>query len=282
MFEEFLAEQNPHWQGKSKDTGVPREALRRIIPQLDKKQILVLTGIRRCGKSTLLHQIKEHLLSKGIPPRNILFLNVEHPTLDTLREDVKVMEDLVKEYESLMEPEGRIFVLLDEVQFLKNWQVFIKARYEPGKTKFIITGSNSWLLSSEYASLLSGRTLSVSLFPFSFGEFLTARGIDANTKLKVAAQQKAITKAVKEYTEWGGFPEVVLEQSPEQKKEILHNYYKNILYRDVIPRFGITNIRYMEELAQYLLSNVGKLSSYNNLSKLVGLSDKTVKDYREF
>lgn len=108
------------------------------------------------------------------------------------------------------------------------------------------------------------------------------KGISIDTKLNIAAHERNVKKAFNEYLQWGGFPEVILNNSIEQKSEILTNYYKNIIYRDIIPRFNINNIRQIEELAHFLLSNIGKMNSYNQLSKLVGISDKTVKEYLHY
>ncbi|MBI4141852.1 ATP-binding protein [Candidatus Woesearchaeota archaeon] len=282
MFERILAEQNTHWRGKKIETGFLREKLRQIIPYIDKKQILIITGIRRCGKSFLIRQMIDYLLAHKVNSKNVIFLNLESPYFDEFREKVIYLEQAFDEYLYLTEAKGRVIVFLDEVQFFKNWQVFVKAKYETERVKFILTGSNSWLLSSEYATLLSGRTIQFNLFPFSFREFLTAKGIDVSSNLKIAVHELAIKKVFTEFLEWGGFPEVILNNSIEQKKDILTNYYKNIIYRDIIPRFKISSIRQTEELCHYLISNIGKMHSYNQLSGLIGLSDKTIKDYLHY
>lgn len=279
MFEKIIVEQNKHWSGIKQETGIPREKLQQIIPYINKKQILVITGIRRAGKSYLLKQVQEYLRDKKTNIKNILFLNLETPYFDEYREKVLYLEKIFEEYLSLAEPHGKIFVFLDEVQFFKNWQVFVKAKYETETIKFFLTGSNSWLLSSEYATLLSGRTIHFELYPFSFREFCSAKNINIQSKIAIVANEIKIKKALKEYLQWGGFPEILFVDSEDQKSEILINYYNNIIYRDIIPRFGIVNIRQTQELAHYLLSNIGKATSYNQLSKLIGLSDKTIKEY---
>jgi predicted AAA+ superfamily ATPase len=134
-------------------------------------------------------------------------------------------------------------------------------------------------LSSEFATLLSGRTMQFELYPFSFREFLSAKNIDASTRMKQAVYERVIKKAFQEYVQWGGFPEVVLAEDTEQKKEFLINYYTNIVYKDIIPRFNIENVKQTQELARYLLSNIGKINSYNKLSALLHISDKTVREY---
>ncbi len=279
MFEKIIAEQNKHWTDALTETGIPREKLEKLVLYINQKQILVITGIRRAGKSYLLKQLIEHLLKHKTNAKNILFLNLETPYFEEYKDKVLYLEKIFEEYRSLVDPQGKIFVFLDEVQFFKNWQVFVKAKYETGAVKFVITGSNSWLLSSEYATLLSGRTINLDLYPFSFSEFCTAKKIEINSKIAIATNESKIKKVLREYLKWGGFPEITFLESEEQKSEILINYYNNIVYRDIIPRFQIANIRQTQELAHYLLSNIGKVTSYNQLSKIIGISDKTVKEY---
>lgn len=279
MFEKIIAEQNKQWIEVRQETGILRQKLEKLIQYIDQKQILVITGIRRAGKSYLLRQLIGYLLRHKTNAKNIFFLNLETPYFDEYKDKVLYLEKIFEEYLSLAEPQGKIFIFLDEVQFFKNWQVFIKAKYETSTIKFVITGSNSWLLASEYATLLSGRTIHFELYPFSFSEFCTAKNIDTKTKIAIAINESKIRKALNDYLHWGGFPEIIFLNSDEQKNEILINYYNNIIYRDIIPRFGIANIKQTQELAHYLLSNIGKTASYNQLSKLIGISDKTVKEY---
>ena len=214
-----------------------------------------------------------------INPKNIFFINLENPYLDEFRDKVVYLEKIFEEYISLSEARGRVFTFLDEVQFFNNWQVFVKSKYEREGVKFFLAGSNSWLLSSEYVTLLSGRTINFELFPFSFREFCRAKGIDVGAKINIFANERKVKSLFKEYIRWGGFPEIVLDDSEEHKKEIIFNYYNNIIFCDIIPRFKIVNTRQTQELARYLLSNIGKLFSYNKLGNLVSLSDKTVKEY---
>lgn len=279
MYEKILVEQNKHWKKESLELGIQREKLEDILPYINKKQIIVITGIRRCGKSYILRQIIAFLLKEKINEKNILFLNLENPYFEEARKNATSLDKIFEEYLNLTEPTEKTYLLLDETQFFENWQIFVKAKYEQEKIKFILTGSNAWLLSSEYVSLLSGRTIHLELFPFSFMEFLSAKRIEATSKIERASNERKIKKAYQEYAQWGGFPEIILTEQEEQKREIIVNYYNNIIYRDIIPRFKITNIRQTQELAHYLISNPSKLISYTKLSKIINLSDKTIKEY---
>lgn len=281
MFEKVLVEQNPHWEGKKPETGIPRTLLTTILSFLENKQVLIITGIRRAGKSYLQKQLLAHLL-KTQKPQNILYLNLENPYFEEYRDKAITLEKIFEEYLALTDATGTIYLLLDEVQFFTHWQVFVKAKYEMKKVKFILTGSNAWLLSSEFITMLSGRCFTFELFPFHFREFLSAKNISLFTKRDVIAHENNIKKSCTEYIEWGGFPDVVLASSLEEKKELLTMYYKNIVFQDVIPRFQISNFRETEELTHYLLSNTGKIFSYHRLSTLVNLSDKTIKEYIKY
>ena len=209
-------------------------------------------------------ELMHHVLKKKIAPKqNILYLNLEHPYFNQFKDDVAYLLRVYDEFKRGIQPKEKIFVFLDEVQFFKDWQVFVKHLYEKKEAKIIVTGSNSKLLSSELATLLSGRSIAVHLYPYSFREF-------------VLATKKGDVLA---YLEKGGFPEVAKLSRIEQIKLIIENYYKNILYQDVIPRFGIKNALAVENLSYYLLSNAAKLISYHTLAQIAKLDDKTIKQY---
>ncbi len=285
MFEEVIVDQNPHWEGKTFDAGIPRQALRTIEEYMDARQIIAITGVRRCGKSTLLRQTINFLVNeKGVTPSNILFLNLENPFFTAYRDDVVNLEVLFADYQKLADPKGRIYLLLDELQYFKDWQVFVKSRYELSEDiKFIISGSNSRLLSSDLITLLSGRTLPLTLHPFSFSEYLHAKQMEhTHNKLEILRQRHKIRRFCEDYLFEGGFPEVVLTDNTRLKKELLANYAKNILFQDIVPRFKIKKPNLVEKLFFYLASNIASLFTYNRLGKTVGISDKTVKEYLSY
>jgi len=150
------------------------------------------------------------------------------------------------------------------------------------KIKFFITGSNSQLLSSEYITLLSGRTLPVEIFPFSFAEFIRARGMNDRDPIGLAAQADHLKSLLEEYLQFGGFPEIAFLTDATVKSEILSMYSRNILFQDIAPRFNVKKSSDLENLYYYLLSNIASLCTYNSLSKAINLNDKTVKDYMAF
>lgn len=280
MFENYILEQNKHWQNKKFDMGFSRDILEEIKKVINAKHIIGLIGVRRCGKSTVVKQIISYLINtKNINPKNILFFNLESPILYQYRNDPKYLEQLFNEYLSLAEPKGKIYVFLDEVQFFSGWQVFIKYIYEKGGVKFFITGSNSQILLSNLAKLLSGRTIIKNIYPFNFKEIAKMKGINTESKEEIYLNQRHLAKYVNDYLKQGGFPEILLESKKDTQKEILSNYYKNILYNDILPSFDIKKTKEFENLLLYLFSNIGQPYSYNSLSKFLKIHDKTVKEY---
>lgn len=166
MFEDLLIEQNPHWAGKHYEHGAVRNCFTRLVAYLPTGMIISLLGVHRSGKSTLLKQMINHLITaQAVPPKNILFLNVEHPYFVQYAKDVGYLQKAYDEYLKIANPTGKIYLLLDEIQFFDDWQVFVKALYEQKEVQFIITGSNAALLSADYMTLLSGRMLIVDIPP---------------------------------------------------------------------------------------------------------------------
>ena len=283
MFEKYIVEQNSQWKKDFLEIGFPREAMATLIKYIKMRQIIALVGVRRCGKSTIAKQLINFLIKeKKINPKNILFLNLENPILNQFKSDPNNLQKIFDEYLALIEPKGKIFVFLDEVQFFSDWQVFVKSQYEKGGVKFFITGSNSRLLSAEMATLLSGRSIVKNLYPFNFREIIALKKIGINDKIEMIASEGKIAKIFGEYLSAGGFPEVVLEKSADMKKELLVNYYKNILYQDIIPRFEVKKNKEIENLLLYLFSNIGQPYSYNSLAGFLKMNDKTVKEYIGF
>ncbi len=238
-----------------KDSFRKRDIYRRIKKLLPTKHILSIVGVRRCGKSTLMKELIKDILREN-NEKNIFYLNLEHPFFNQYKDDVNNLQKIYDIFKKHADKRKKIFIFLDEIQFFDDWQIFIKNIYEKDEAKIVLTGSNSRLLSSEFSTLLSGRTIPIYVYPFSLSE----------------SKDKFDTYLVD-----GGFPEVVLKKN--EKKLLAEIYYKNILYQDVIPRFGIKNSLAMENLSYYLISNIAKEISYNTLKSISQLDDKTIKQY---
>ncbi|MFZ2889721.1 ATP-binding protein [Sulfuricurvum sp.] len=278
MIKKILQEQNPHWNG-ALSTYAKREQFATLVRYLPLKHIITITGIRRCGKSTLAKTAIHHLIETGVNPKNILFVNLEQPFFLEYRHDATYLETIYEEYLKLLGPKGKIYVIFDEIQFFENWQIYIKSKYESSDIKFIITGSNSSMLSNDLGTLLTGRSLNIHLDTFSFAEFLDFKGIDYADELARLGNRIEIARAKEEYLRWGGFYEVFTVEDTFTKKEILISYAKNIIYRDIVPRYGIRNSESIERLFFYLIGNACTMLNYTTLASTFELSDKTIKEY---
>ncbi|MFH1917275.1 MAG: ATP-binding protein [Nanoarchaeota archaeon] len=242
-------------EGAKKGDFWKREIFDKALDLMPLRHIISIVGVRRCGKSTLMKALVREVLQRT-SEKNILYLNLEHPFFNQYKEHVRYLQEIYDIFRDGIDKRRKVFVFLDEIQFFDDWQVFVKWLYERDEAKIILTGSNSRLLSSELATLLSGRMLPLHMYPFSLQE----SGLSFDN-----------------YMEKGGFPEIVIY--PSSQNLLAETYYKNILYQDVIPRFGIQNSRAMENLSFYLISNIGKELSYNTLKSISQLDDKTVKEY---
>ncbi len=274
----ILIEQNIHW-GKKLYESVKREALSKLISYLPLRQVITITGIRRCGKSTLAKQAINYLIESGIEAKNIFFINLENPLFLEHKHNPDFLDTIYEEYLKLMNPKGKVYCLFDEIQYFENWQVYIKSKYESSDIKYIITGSNSSMLSNELNTLLSGRSLNIHLNTFNFTEFLDYKKIDYSDELNRVKNRIDIARAKDEYLEWGGFYEVFEVKDELVKKEILIAYAKNIIYQDIIPRYSIRNSEILERLFFYLLNSITGVLNYTTLSKTFSMSDKTIKEY---
>ncbi|MDR0801289.1 ATP-binding protein [Fluviicola sp.] len=220
-----------------KGTGVERDQLQTI--QIHESFVNVITGIRRCGKSTFLRQILKNNFQSA------LFLNFEDTRLAGFKTDDfrRLDAEITKR---------KINVLFfDEIQMLENWELYVRQKIDEG-FQIIVTGSNATLLSHELGTKLTGRHLSSELFPFSYTEFLKFKKLESSYE------------SVKMYLESGGFPEYLKTNLPT----ILNQLLDDILYRDIAVRYGVRDIVSLRKLAVYLISNIGKQVSATNLTKL--------------
>ena len=169
----ILLEDNGHWV----DRGVygnylSREILCKAMKYISTREILALVGARRVGKSTLAKLLINELL-KSVEAKNIFFINLEKPEFIPYKDDASYLGVIFDAYLKLANPnrENRIYFFIDEVQIFHNWEIFVKSKYENSNIKFIITGSNSSLLTSNYATTLTGRVLKLNIYSFNFSSF---------------------------------------------------------------------------------------------------------------
>ncbi|NLW77730.1 MAG: AAA family ATPase, partial [Methanomicrobiales archaeon] len=168
---EILSAYNPFWISGAIDAGIPRDLLPACCAQVQSKEVLVLKGIRRSGKSTLMNQVIQELLKTGIPPVAILRVNLEEP-LFAPEYSITLLEDIYRTYRERVYPEGKCWVFLDEIQQVTGWESWVRGRQDTEDIKFFVTGSSASILSREIGTKLTGRNVTFEVFPLSFIEYL--------------------------------------------------------------------------------------------------------------
>ncbi|MCP5050543.1 MAG: AAA family ATPase, partial [bacterium] len=184
--------------------GIRRTAFNKTLSYMENEFIISICGVRRAGKSTLLKQLINYLIeTKKIPPGNILTLNLEDPVFNFYKDDVTYLDRVYREYLKMHNPQGKVYLFLDEVQFFSDWEVFVKAKFEKKDSKIVVTGSNSRLISADMATLLSGRTLVIDMLPFSFQEVLAAGDIDTGNTVALLSQKNRVKALFDNYLIYG-------------------------------------------------------------------------------
>jgi len=236
-----------------KEREFPKIIERDIRINLFPKQIVTFTGVRRAGKTFLLYFIAKKLIEKEFKKEEILYINFEHELISekTTAKDVRKFFEVHSE----LYKEEIKFILFDEIQKVKNWQSLVRRLYDEGKYHIFITGSSSELRPKELASMLRGRTINYTIFPLSFSEFLRFKNYAFDEKKIVLETYKGrFLRILKEYVQFGGFPDVVLSESSFEKEKLISSYFDTILLRDIIEKHNIRNSRLLEMFIKYLIS----------------------------
>jgi hypothetical protein len=261
-----LAEQRENMLARK--LGVRREVLKQLEKKLKLPHAVMITGLRRSGKSTLLRQI----IHDYYDDEDFYYIDFEDERLFGF--DPK---DFNQIYEALLDLFGeKKTFFIDEIQKVKGFERFVRRFYDDG-FKFFITGSNSELLSREFGTKLTGRHVDIVVCPFSFREFLDLKGVQPSKKEIYTTRGRArIKKEFDEYLKTGGMPEYLINRD----FEILTRVYEDIVVKDIIARHDVQNERQLRELYQYLITNFSKRFSFNSLLKIVDLgSVETISKY---
>ena len=231
----------------SKERIVRKEYLERLRNLKHKKLIKIITGIRRCGKSTVMEMFRDELLENGVDENQIIFLNFEDYDNKHLRNPDELYSYIKERLTKKMN-----YIFLDEIQRVENFPEIVDSLYIKDNVDIYITGSNSSLLSSEIATLISGRYVEIKMLPLSFTEFVQA------TK-----QEKQLSQAYRQYVETSSFPYVIeLLQTPHEINSYLEGIYNTILVKDIIDRKKIADTLVLKSVSQFLFDNIGlELSS---------------------
>ncbi len=265
------------WGGEKISTGFERKIYTEKIKEfIGNKLIKVILGQRRVGKSFVMRQLIRTLITDGINPKNIFYLNKELVDFDEIK-NYKDLNELLGFYKKALKVKGKIFVFLDEVQEIEGWEKTVNSLSQDHKQKYevFISGSNSKMLSSELATYLSGRYVDFVVWPFLFEEYAQFRKIPKNKESYL------------EYLKTGGLPELFNLPSEEMKNHYLSSLKNTILLKDVIWRHKIKDAQLLEDLFKFLTDNIGNLFSINNIvqfliSQKIKTNHETISNYLSY
>jgi len=249
--------------------------LERIRPFYHSEMVKVLTGIRRCGKSTLLKQIIEEIKSQGVSDEKVIYINFEDYRYRKINNADKLYEyinDRIKIGE-------KFYLFIDEIQNVNGFELVINSFRSTHDISIFITGSNSKLLSGELATHLSGRTVSFRIMPFNFSEYcelINSKGLEKTNDM-----------LLEEYMTWGGFPLICNEEDETSKEIILSNIYDSVVLKDIIMRNKIAHPNALERVLEYVVANSSTTISGNAIAAELSkeehkISAPTVYDYIRF
>lgn len=249
--------------------------LNQLIQLRDQDLIKVVTGIRRCGKSTLLQAFKQHLLSTGVAMEAIIFLNFEE------RENARFAswEEVYDHIVATLKSTEKRYVFLDEVQLVPHFEKLVDALYVKKDIDLYITGSNAYLLSSELSTLLSGRYIAINIHPFSFAEYVSAFP-NENDKGRLFRQ----------YMNGSCFPEAVTlsKVAPQQENTYLQSLYDTVVVKDIVQRNKLRKFDTLQQVLNFVYDSVGSVVSPNNIATTMRtntkepLSHNTILKYLRF
>ncbi len=226
-----------------------------LYRQKDLKEVTIVTGVRRSGKSTVLLQTLQQLIDNGAPATNILYVNFEEPIFSADL-NLDFLSQIFRSYREEFLPQGKIYVALDEVHLVPQWEKFVRGIYDrESQVKFYVTDSSSHLLSDEYGRALTGRTFTNTVYPLSFSEYLKFNHLEK--LLDGDPRMSDLKSPFLRYLEFGGFPQVTLTPSDDDKAKLLKEYYFAIIEKDIISRYGVRDARQFKEFALFAISNSG-------------------------
>jgi hypothetical protein len=249
-----------------------QDYIEKIKPFINKHIIKVLIGTRRSGKSTILKQIIDSLLNEGIPQENIVWINFELSDYFEIT-DIKKLEDYISG--QIENVDGRIYLFFDEIQVVSQWEKLINSYFAKENFDIYITGSNSKLLSGEFATYLSGRYVELNIYPFSFQEYIEYNEITDDFKSHFY-----------KYLEDGGMPSTY-DYRGDDKKLVIMDLYNSIVLKDIIQRNNVKNVDLLDRIMRFVMYNIGQLFSANKVYKrlkqdMVNLSVNTIYNYLKF
>jgi predicted AAA+ superfamily ATPase len=276
--ESTLLRLNKHWNGEKYHPLQSRVLIESLKKKKDLPHIQVLIGIRRSGKSTIFRLLINDLLDSSVNPKEILLLSLDEPVFTSLWNDVSELYKVIETAEKITAVKVK-YLFLDEIQQVKDWELFAKGAYDTQRfNKIYITGSNSDLLQHHFATLLSGRYFANTVRPLSLKELFLVHGF--TDKYTALSRRPELFHLIDQYLEWGGFPEIALNTMDESVKiELLNNYYESIVLKDCIVYNQVRDNMLFQRLLYFIISNAGTPFRYSSLAKAVKSNESTVRNY---
>ena len=231
----------------------------------DTDVVKVVTGMRRCGKSTLMMQYMDRLRSEGVPDDHIVYTNLESRQFEDIT-DYKGLNDWLAE----RMPKGRTYVFLDEVQRVKGWERTINSLQVDYDADVYVTGSNAYLLSSDLATYISGRYVEIRMLPLSFGEFL---------ELNPVTPEEDRYRRLQQYIWTGSLPAVELDRDEQYTSDLLLGIYNTVVRKDIQTHIGVRDQTRFENIVRFVMSNIGNTTSCKNIADAVNASPNTIRRY---
>ena len=256
------------------ETGIPRdEYLRQIKRYLKTDEIITITGVRRSGKSTILLQVLADLIKNKVSKINTLYVNFEDPKFYNSL-GIDLLDEIWAAYTDYLKPKGKVYIVLDEIQKVKGWEHWVRAKYDRKENvKIFVTGSNAQLLSSEFSSVLTGRHLQLFVMPLNFKEFLRFKNFEFEAdKFWMVKNKIKLNNLAEQYLKLGGFPKVVLTEDELLRKELLTQYFNDILTKDIVDRFNIKDAGKLKNLALFYGTNFTRKYTFNKVKKIIEFS----------
>lgn len=249
-----------------KQSEIPFDVIERDISlPINRKKIITVPGVRRCGKSTMMEIAINELVATGVDSRYILWLGFDDERLKNMTSDE--LDDVIVSYMEMYPdiPIKEVHMFFDEIQLIKDWEYFVLRVYKTYCKNIYVCGSNATMLSSELSSALRGYPLEYETYPLSFKEYCRFKGIDTQGFLE---QDKARLRTTFEaYNMESAFPEIVLTDSQSEKIKLLHGYFDTMLLKDLVEHYKISNISVVRYFVKRIMANLTKPTSINSIYK---------------
>ena len=235
-----------------------------IKPFFNTPFVKILTGIRRCGKSTLLEMIMKEIINTGVKKENIIYLHLDSYLNDKISNGKQLYDFISSKIKN-----GKFYIFIDEVQEAIGWEKAINSLMVDHNVDIYLTGSNSKLLSSEISTYLTGRYISIPVYPLSYEEYITFK--------KETNEFKLGKDYIKEYIEYGGFPAIALQSfNKKEAYTIVKDIYNSVIFTDIVKRNSIRKIDLFERVVKFIFENIGKTFSASSITAYLKSEGRTL------